>query len=123
MFEIFVACAFECEWFGFQKAFEASARPTFVLIALLDFLIDRNHEVFRGKGSAQDLRAKVRSAVQREYPETEADKPENERLGHRAAASVLGHRAFVQETSAARAAQARMLSLGFETRTALLVFG
>ena len=47
-------------------------RP-YVLFALLDFLIDRNHEVFRGKGSAQELRAKVRNAVQREYPETEAD--------------------------------------------------
>jgi len=56
-------------------------RP-YVLIALLDFLIDRNHEVFRGEGSAQELRAKVRSAVQREYPETEADNPEAERVGH-----------------------------------------
>ena len=56
-------------------------RP-YVLIALLGFLIDCNHEVFRGKGSAEQLRAKVRNAVQREYPETEADKPEVERLGH-----------------------------------------
>ena len=45
-------------------------RP-FVLIALLDFFIDRNHEVFRGKGSAVELRARMREAVSRHYPETE----------------------------------------------------
>ena len=54
-------------------------RP-FVLVALLDFLIDRNHEVFRGKGSPQELRAKMRAAVAREYPETEACKPEAEHM-------------------------------------------
>ena len=67
---------------SFKKHLKQLMVRPYVLIALLDFLIDRNHEVFRGKGSAQDLRAKMRSAVQREYPETEADKPESERQGH-----------------------------------------
>ena len=55
-------------------------RP-FVLVALLDHLIDKNHEVFRGKGSAAELRAKMRAAVEREYPEEEAAVPETERMG------------------------------------------
>ena len=66
----------------FKKHLQQIMVRPFVLIALLDFLIDRNHEVFRGKGSAQELRAKVREAVHREYPETEGDKPEAERVGH-----------------------------------------
>ena len=37
--------------------------------------------MFRGKGTAMELRAMMRKAVEREYPETEADKPENERRG------------------------------------------
>ena len=68
--------------YNFKKHLKQIMVRPYVLIALLDFLIDRNHEVFRGKGSAEQLRAKVRNAVQREYPETEADKPEGERLGH-----------------------------------------
>jgi len=59
---------------------QVMVRP-FVLVALLDFLIDRNHEVFRGKGSAQQLREKVRATVEREYPETEGHKAESERIG------------------------------------------
>ena len=55
-------------------------RP-FVLILLLDFLILRNHEVFRGKGSALELRQKMREAVAAQYPETEATLPEAERMG------------------------------------------
>ena len=59
---------------------QVMVRP-FVLVALLDFLIARNHEVFRGKGSAEELRQRMRAAVLREYPETEHQKPEAERTG------------------------------------------
>ena len=59
---------------------QVMVRP-FVLVALLDHLIDKNHEVFRGKGSAAELRAKMRAAVEREYPEEEAAVPETERMG------------------------------------------
>ena len=55
-------------------------RP-FVLIKLLEALIDSNHEVFRGKGSPMDLKAKMKRLVEDEYPETEAAKPEEEREG------------------------------------------
>ena len=55
-------------------------RP-FVLVALLDYLIAQNHEVFRGKGSAQELRARMREAVEREHPEMEADKAPEARQG------------------------------------------
>jgi hypothetical protein len=60
---------------------QVHVRP-FVLIALLDFLIDRNHEAFRGKGSAEELRVRMRTAVAREYPETEANVPDNAKTGH-----------------------------------------
>ena len=53
-----------------------------VLLALLYFLIDRNHEAFRGKGSAQELYEKMREAVEREYPDHEQNKPEEDREGH-----------------------------------------
>ena len=43
-------------------------RP-YVLIALLDFLIDSNNESFRGKGTAASLKERVRADVQSEYPE------------------------------------------------------
>ena len=55
-------------------------RP-FVLLKLLDFLIDSNHEAFRGKGSALDLKAKMRRLVEEEYPEEEGQLPEEQRLG------------------------------------------
>ena len=55
-------------------------RP-YVLVALLNYLIEQNHEVFRGKGSAEELRERMRKAVEKEYPETEADKPHEERKG------------------------------------------
>ena len=55
-------------------------RP-YVLVALLNYLIEQNHEVFRGKGSAEELRERMRKAVEKEYPETEADKPHAERKG------------------------------------------
>ena len=54
---------------------------TFVLLKLLDFLIDSNHEAFRGKGSALDLKAKMRRLVEEEYPEEEGQLPEEQRLG------------------------------------------
>ena len=44
-----------------------TVRP-FVLIALLHFLIDRNHVVFRGQGTAQELKAKMEAAVEELYP-------------------------------------------------------
>jgi len=61
---------------------QVTVRP-WVLIRLLDFLIDRNHEVFRGKGSAEELRRRMREAVEREYPVAPADrgKPEEEQAG------------------------------------------
>ena len=49
-------------------------RP-YVLIVLMGYLIEQNHEVFRGKGSAGELRDRMRKAVAKEYPETEAEKP------------------------------------------------
>ena len=55
-------------------------RP-FVLIALLDYLIEQNHEVFRGKGSAEELRRRMRDAVAKEYPETEEDTTPEDRVG------------------------------------------
>ena len=45
-------------------------RP-WVVLAMLDFLIDSNHECFRGKGKAEDLRAQMRSAVHKEYGDAE----------------------------------------------------
>jgi len=55
-------------------------RP-FVLLKLLEVLIDSNHEVFRGKGSPQELKARMRQLVQQEYPETEEGIPEEDRVG------------------------------------------
>ena len=49
-------------------------RP-YVRIALLNYLIEQNHEVFKGKGTAEELRERMRKAVEKEYPETEANKP------------------------------------------------
>ena len=62
-------------------------RP-FVVLQLLYFLIERNHEFFRDKGDIQHLRQKMREAVEREYPETEGHLPEDERDGH-VPASIL----------------------------------
>ena len=55
-------------------------RP-FVLIRLLEFLIDNGHEAFQGKGSPHDLKAKMRAAVAKEYAETEGHLPEEFREG------------------------------------------
>ena len=54
-----------------QHLKQVQVRP-FVLIALLNFLIEQNHECFRGKGSAEALRANVRRAVASEYPDDDA---------------------------------------------------
>ena len=53
----------------------------FVLLKLLDVLLDSNHEAFQGKGSPLDLKARMRTIVQQEYPETEEHVPEEQRLG------------------------------------------
>ena len=80
---------------------QVHVRP-FVLILLLDFLILRNHEVFRGKGSAVELRQKMREAVTAQYPETEASVPEVARMGT-IPASIL--EALQQAAAESQAAQ------------------
>ena len=55
-------------------------RP-WILLRLLSMLIDSRHEVFDGKGSAAQLKAKMYSRVHKEYPETESHVPEFERQG------------------------------------------
>ena len=64
-----------------RKLKQLHVRP-FIVLQLLYYLIDQNHEVFRGKGAAIELKAKMRAAVEREYPETEPDVPESQRQGH-----------------------------------------
>ena len=64
-----------------RKLKQLHVRP-FIVLQLLYFLIDQNHEVFRGKGTAIELKAKMRAAVEREYPETESTMPESQRSGH-----------------------------------------
>ena len=59
-----------------------------VLVRLLDYLIGQNHPVFHGKGSAEELREEMRKVIDVEYPETEPEKPEDEREGH-VPASIL----------------------------------
>ena len=50
---------------------QVQVRPA-VLLHLLHFLIDRNHEVFRGKGSAEELYEQVAKSVEAEYPQEDA---------------------------------------------------
>ena len=64
-----------------KKLRELRVRP-FVVLLLLHWLIERNHPVFKGKGTALELKQRVKLAVEREYPETEATLPEDERAGH-----------------------------------------
>ena len=52
---------------------QLTVRP-FVLLQLLYFLIDHNHEVFRNKGNINELREQMRQAVAKLYPICEADK-------------------------------------------------
>jgi hypothetical protein len=53
-----------------------------VVLQLLYYLIEQNHEVFRGKGTTIELKARMRAAVEREYPDTEGHLPEAQRQGH-----------------------------------------
>ena len=50
---------------------QVQVRPA-VLLHLLHFLIDRNHEVFRGKGTAEELYAQVAQSVEAEYLEEDS---------------------------------------------------
>ena len=59
---------------------QVHVRP-FVLIHLLEYLIDRGHAVFHGKGLPHTLKQKMRAAVQKQYPEQEGHLPESEREG------------------------------------------
>ena len=59
---------------------QVSVRPH-VLVRLLDYLIGQNHPVFHGKGSAAELQERMRRVIGVEYPETELEKPEDEREG------------------------------------------
>ena len=59
---------------------QVHVRP-FILVLLLHWLIDQGHEVFRGKGSAQMLKDRMRKAVEQRYPETERNTPVGERQG------------------------------------------
>ena len=43
---------------------QLTVRP-FVLLQLLYYLIEQNHEVFRGKGNAKELRDRMEPAVKR----------------------------------------------------------
>ena len=87
---------------------QVHVRP-FVLILLLDFLILRNHEVFRGKGSAVELRERMRAAVAAQYQETEEGIPEEARVGTMPA-SIL--EALQEAAAEAPAAQERKRQTG-----------
>ena len=59
---------------------QLSVRP-YVLLQLLYFLMEHNHEVFRNKGSAVELKKKMKEVIQQEYPDEESEKPEAQRKG------------------------------------------
>ena len=65
----------------FKKLLKQVMVWPFVLNALLNFLIGRNCEVFRGKGVAQELPENIRAAFEKEYPNEEKHLPECDRLG------------------------------------------
>ena len=81
-----------------KKLKELKVRP-FIVLLLLHWLIDRNHPVFKGKGTCAELKARMQAAVEREYPETEVDVPYEKREGH-IPASLL---ALLDERHAAEA--------------------
>ena len=54
----------------------------FVLLLLLEFLIDRRRAAFKGKGSAAELKVNMRDIVARAYPEREPHVPLSDRDGH-----------------------------------------
>ena len=62
---------------------QLTVRP-FVLLQLLYFLIDHNHVVFRGRGSAQNLRKEMQAAIEQHYPldATQNTLPEQDRKWH-----------------------------------------
>ena len=45
---------------------QIQVRP-WVVLTLLEFLIDSNHECFRGSGTAEELKMKMAARVQSEY--------------------------------------------------------
>ena len=59
---------------------QVQVRP-FVLVHLLEYLIDQGHAVFHGKGAPLVLKQKMRAAVQKQYPEREGHLPESDREG------------------------------------------
>ena len=65
-----------------QKASKQLRVRPFIVLRLLHWLIDRNHPIFRDKGTAVVLKQKMDAAVAREYPETEEHRPVKERAGH-----------------------------------------
>ena len=54
----------------------------FILVLPLEFLIDRLHTAFRGKGSPAELKTRMRDIVAEEYPEREPNVPYSEREGY-----------------------------------------
>ena len=69
------------KWVRLQEKFETSARPTVCSFSIAFFLIERNHEVFRGKGIAEQPRQKRRKAVEAEYPDHGTHLPTERRQG------------------------------------------
>ena len=65
----------------FQHIRQARLRPH-VVLKLLHVLIERNHGAFRGKGSAELLKLRIRTAVEARYPDQETHLPEHSREGH-----------------------------------------
>ena len=55
----------------FAKTLEQLKVRPWVVLRLIYYPIDQNHAVFRGKGTAIVLKERMRTAVEREYPETE----------------------------------------------------
>ena len=84
---------------------QVHVRP-FVVLMLLDFLIDRKHEVFSAKGSESLLKAQMREAMAREYPETEAHLPEEKRQGSMPSSIEDAMREFAEADDASHSGSA-----------------
>ena len=67
-----------------EKALRQLTVRPYVLLQLLYYLIDHNHVVFRGRGSAQQLRSQMQAAVERYYrvPVGERSRPVEEQEWH-----------------------------------------
>jgi hypothetical protein len=64
------------------KFFKQAKLRAHVVRDLLYLLIERDHPAFRGKGSTEDMRRRMREAVAARYPNTEeAHLPESQRQG------------------------------------------